>query len=64
VKKIFACEELPFHDAAHVHHNEIQLRARHAPSSQSEIMTIKRPLIHAGFRDVTKIVRLLRSIRA
>jgi hypothetical protein len=63
VKKIFACEELPFHDVARVRHNEIQLRALHAPSSQSEIMTIKRPLIHAGFCNVTKIVRLRRSIR-
>jgi hypothetical protein len=63
VKKILACEELAVRRTAEM--LRVEKRTGHciAASAKSEIMTIKRPLIHAGFCAVAKIAPLRRSIR-
>jgi hypothetical protein len=63
VKKNFACEELALRRTAAMRRVEKRMRLCIAASAKSEIMTIKRPLIHAGFCAVAKIALLRRSIR-
>jgi hypothetical protein len=62
-EKNFGCEELALRRTAQMHRVEKRTCICIAPSAKSEIMTIKRPLIHAGFCAVAKIAPLRRSIR-
>jgi hypothetical protein len=62
-EKNFGCEELALRRTVEMRRVEKQTRIRIAASAKSENMTIKRPLIHAGFRAVAKIAPLRRSIR-
>jgi hypothetical protein len=64
VKKILACAELVLPAIAAMHGDEKRTRVSNAASAKSEIMTIKRPLIHTGFCAVAKIAPVWRSIRA
>jgi hypothetical protein len=63
VKKILACAELALRRTAEMRRVEKRRCICIAASAKSEIMTIKRPLIHAGFCAVAKIAPLRRSIR-
>jgi hypothetical protein len=64
VKKNLACAELALRRTAQMRRVEKQTRICIAASAKSEIMTIKRPLIHTGFCAVAKIAPVWRSIRA
>jgi hypothetical protein len=63
-EKNFGCEELALRRTAGMRRVEKRTRICIAASAKSEIMTIKRPLIHAGFCAVAKIAPVWRSIRA
>jgi hypothetical protein len=63
VKKNFGCEELALRRTAKMRCIEKRTRICIAASAKSEIVTIKRPLIHAGFCAVAKIAPMRRSIR-
>jgi hypothetical protein len=63
-EKNFGCEELVLRAIAPMRGDEKRTRVCIAASAQAEIMTIKRPLIHAGFCAVAKIAPVPRSIRA
>jgi hypothetical protein len=63
VKKILACAELALRRIAEMRRVEKRTCICIAATAQSEIMTIKRPLIHAGFCAVAKIAPMWRSIR-
>jgi hypothetical protein len=63
VKKNLACAELALRAIAKMRRDDKRTRICIAASAKSEIMTIKRPLIHAGFCAVAKIAPLRRSIR-
>jgi hypothetical protein len=62
-EKNFGCEELVLRAIATMRGDEKRTRVSITASAKSEIMTIKRPLIHAGFCAVAKNAPVWRSIR-